>query len=403
MLDFGALPPEINSARMYSGPGSGPMLAAAVAWQELAAELDSAAAQYGSAISGLTSGAWSGPSSASMAAAATPYVGWLSVTAGQAEQAATQAGAAAAAYETAFAATVPPPVIAANRSLLATLVATNVLGQNAPAIAATEFHYAEMWAQDAAAMYGYAGASATAAKLTPFTAPPQTTDPSGLAAQAATVAQAAGTSAGTHAETVMSAGPQLLAATPQALQGLASPQGLESLASSGTGSSSSTSGMSSMSSLSMLTMPARMAMMPMSMLMRMFMMGGTNTAAKAATTGITTMALGSGLGSATNALGSAGFAGLGGSSSAVTAGMGRAASIGALSVPSGWAGMAPAVSPAAATALPAGTAPAMQAAAQTSVPPMMPITSMAGRGAVGGATPRFEVRPSVIPRSPAGG
>src|SRR5579875_2382969 len=118
MLDFGALPPEINSARMYAGPGSGPMLAAAAAWQELAVELNSAAAHYGSLISGLTGGAWAGPSAVSMAAAATPYVGWLAATAGQAEQAAAQAATAAAAYETAFAATVPPPVIAANRSLL---------------------------------------------------------------------------------------------------------------------------------------------------------------------------------------------------------------------------------------------------------------------------------------------
>ncbi|ORW07687.1 PPE family protein [Mycobacterium kyorinense] len=396
-MDFGALPPEINSARMYSGPGSGPMLAAASAWQELAAELDSAAAQYGSVISGLTSGAWAGPSSASMAAAATPYIGWLSVTAGQAEQAAAQAGAAAAAYETAFAATVPPPLIAANRSLLATLVATNVLGQNAPAIAATEFHYAEMWAQDAAAMYGYAGASAAAAKLAPFTAPPPTTDPAGLASQVAAVAQGAGTSAATHAETLMSAGPQLIAATPQALQGLAS----------GSSSSSSTQGMSSLSSLSMLTMPARMAMMPMSMLTRLFTMGGTNAASTAArAVGNTANALGSalrgGLNSGTGLLSSAGLSGLG-SGPPVTAGMGRAALIGALSVPSGWTGMAPSVSPGAATALPASAAPALQAGAQQAMPPMMPVANMAGRGAVGGATPRCEVRPSVIPRSPMGG
>lgn len=39
MLDFGALPPEINSGRMYAGPGSGPLLAAAAAWDALAAEL----------------------------------------------------------------------------------------------------------------------------------------------------------------------------------------------------------------------------------------------------------------------------------------------------------------------------------------------------------------------------
>ena len=115
-MDFGALPPEINSARMYAGPGSGPMLAAAAAWDALAADLHSTAASYHSVISGLTGGAWLGPASASMAAAAAPYVAWMSATAAQAEQAATQAKAAAAAYEAAFAMTVPPPVIAANRA-----------------------------------------------------------------------------------------------------------------------------------------------------------------------------------------------------------------------------------------------------------------------------------------------
>ncbi|MCV7394002.1 PPE domain-containing protein, partial [Mycobacterium paraseoulense] len=39
MFDFGALPPEINSGRMYAGPGSGPMMVAAAAWDVLAAEL----------------------------------------------------------------------------------------------------------------------------------------------------------------------------------------------------------------------------------------------------------------------------------------------------------------------------------------------------------------------------
>jgi PPE-repeat protein len=68
--------------------------------------------------------------------------------------------------------TVPPPIIAANRSLLMALVATNLFGQNTPAIAAAETQYAQMWAQDAAAMYGYAGSSASATTLTPFTPPP---------------------------------------------------------------------------------------------------------------------------------------------------------------------------------------------------------------------------------------
>ena len=86
MMDFAALPPEINSGRMYAGPGSGPMLAAAAAWDELAAELYSTASSYGSVISDLTSG-WLGPSSAAMAAAAAPYVSWIATTAGHAEQA----------------------------------------------------------------------------------------------------------------------------------------------------------------------------------------------------------------------------------------------------------------------------------------------------------------------------
>ena len=190
-MDFSALPPEINSARMYSGPGAGPLMAAATAWDELATELNSTAASYSSVISGLTSEDWLGPSSASMAAAAAPYAAWMSTTGAQAEQAAAQAMAAASAYEAAFAMTVPPPVIAANRSQTMALIATNILGQNTSAIAASEAQYAEMWAQDSAAMQGYASSSAAASTLSPFTSPPQTTNPAGLAGQAATVAQAA--------------------------------------------------------------------------------------------------------------------------------------------------------------------------------------------------------------------
>ena len=162
MLDFGLFPPEFNSGRMYAGPGPGPLLAASEAWDNLAAELGFAATGYGSALAELTSNSWSGPTSVAMMAAVTPYVDWMSTTAAQAEETANHARAAVAAYEAAFAATVPPPAIAANRALLAALVATNFFGQNTPAIMATEALYAAMWAEDAAAMYGYAGAAAAA-------------------------------------------------------------------------------------------------------------------------------------------------------------------------------------------------------------------------------------------------
>jgi PPE-repeat protein len=196
VLDFGLLPPEINSGRMYSGPGPGPLLAAAEAWDGLAAELGIASTGYGSTMTELTSGPFIGPTSLTMMAAVTPYINWLSTTAAQAEQTASQARAAVAAYEAAFAMTVPPPVIAANRALLMALIATNFFGQNTPAIMATEALYVEMWAQDAAAMYGYAGASAAASQVTPFATPPQTTNQDAASNQASAVAQAAATPAG---------------------------------------------------------------------------------------------------------------------------------------------------------------------------------------------------------------
>ena len=255
-MDFGALTPEINSARMYAGPGSGSMVAAAAGWNGLAAQLHSAASSYGSVISGLTGGPWLGPSSTAMAAAVAPYVAWMSATAGQAEQAASQAQAAAGAYETAFAMTVPPPVIAANRTQLASLTATNVFGQNTQAIAATEAQYGEMWAQDAAAMYGYAANSAAATQVTPFTAAPQTTNPAGSAVQSAAVTQAAGTSAGTSQSTLS----QLVSRFPRRYRASHRPplvHGVRGVAASGLSGILSTLGLAGSSSTSSLASVAR--------------------------------------------------------------------------------------------------------------------------------------------------
>jgi PPE-repeat protein len=218
-MDFGALPPEISSALMYSGPGSGPMVAAASAWNGLAAELNASALAYDKVVTGLASEEWMGPASASMSEAIAPYVAWMNTTATQAEQAAGQATAAAAAYENAFAATVPPQLVALNRAELAQAMMTNVFGQNNNVIAALEAQYGEMWAQDAAAMYQYAGSSASAAKVTPFAVPPQTASPAASAIQGAAVSQAAATSAGSAQETLA----DLLSGIQSQLNNLASP------------------------------------------------------------------------------------------------------------------------------------------------------------------------------------
>ncbi|WP_225399845.1 PPE family protein [[Mycobacterium] vasticus] len=212
-MDYGALPPEINSTRMYSGAGSGPLLAAAGAWDVLAQELSLTAAAVDMTIADLTSGPWRGPSATAMAAAALPYTTWFKTTAAQAELAASQAKAAAAAFEAAFAMTVPPPVVLANRMQLMALIATNFFGQNTPAIAATEAHYASMWAQDAVAMYAYAGGSAAASQLSEFTSPPQTTNPAGPAGQATATSQAVGNAAASQAVTTTQSLAQAGAAT----------------------------------------------------------------------------------------------------------------------------------------------------------------------------------------------
>jgi hypothetical protein len=57
-MSFLVLPPETNSAAMYSGAGSAPMLEAAAAWDGLASELSSAASSFNAVTSGLTGQAW---------------------------------------------------------------------------------------------------------------------------------------------------------------------------------------------------------------------------------------------------------------------------------------------------------------------------------------------------------
>jgi len=154
VLDFSWLPPEINSARIFAGAGSGPLFVAASAWDGLAADLAASASSFDSVISGLANGLWSGPASLSMAAAAAPYVGWLTAAAAQAGLAGAQARAAATAFEAARTATVHPVAVTTNRTTLVGLVATNILGQNTPAIFENEFTYMEMWAQDVRRCWG---------------------------------------------------------------------------------------------------------------------------------------------------------------------------------------------------------------------------------------------------------
>jgi len=189
-VDYGLLPPEINSAKIYTGPGAESLVAAAAAWSGLASELQAAVAGHRSVIDALTSGPWTGPASAKLVSSVSPFINWLDLSAEEAAQAASQASAAANAYEAAFLGSVPPPLIAANRALLAELVATNVFGQNTPAIGTAEAQYSEFWAQDSSAMYTYAGSAAAATQLADLPQPADVVDPGAWADQAIAVFKA---------------------------------------------------------------------------------------------------------------------------------------------------------------------------------------------------------------------
>lgn len=380
-MNFAFQPPEITSGQMYLGPGAGPMLTAAAAWDALAAELQSAASSYMSIIEGLTNEAWAGPSAVAMAAAAGPYAAWMSTTAAQAKTAAIHATAAAQAYESAFAAVVPPTAIATNRARLAMLLATNVFGQNTAAIAATEAEYGEMWAQDATAMFGYASASAAATRLTPFTEPPQTTNAAGIAAQSAAVGEASALASGTGAAADAASPPsgiisQLLEALGNASRGYMEfwDQVLNTLTGSPLAGTTWQNTFGILADIGRFSTVANDSMSPINLAMTEFKMFY-----KVPVEGmeIPKSALGAGLG-----VRSAG-AGLTG---AVSAGVGEANVVGKLSVPPTWASATPAIR--LASSLPAtGLAAAPTAAIPGSLLGQMALGSLTG-GALGAVAPQ---------------
>ncbi len=409
MVDFGALPPEINSALMYSGAGSSSLQAAASAWNGLAAELSSAASGYDKVITELASDEWMGPASASMAGAAQPYVSWMSTTAAQAEQAAVQARSAAAAYEQAFAATVPPPLVAANRALTSEMLQANVFGQYTPAISQLEAQYGEMWAQDSAAMYNYAGQSAAAAQVTPFASPAATTNPAGTATQAAAVSSATGTSAATSSQSILQ---QLTSSLPTSLQGLASPI------------SADATSVDPLQSIFSLLFGTTVAPTSLSALLTdyspyagffynteglpYFSIGmGNNFIQMAKTLGLLGGASAGGAAAAGAAPG--GLAGLGGmlggghaaaAGSGVSASLGEAGLLGELSVPPSWVGSTPLAAPH--SPLPISH---VHAAPESGAGNMMGGVPFAGSGAghMGGSGPRYGFKPTVMSRPPFAG
>ncbi|OBI83490.1 PPE family protein [Mycobacterium sp. 1245805.9] len=401
-MDLGALPPEVSSAMIYAGPGSSSLMAAASAWNGIAAELTSAAMGYDQIVTQLAGEEWLGPASASMASAAQPYVQWMTTTAGQAEEAAAQAQSAAAAYETVLASVVPPPAIAINRTTLSQAQATNILGQNNGIIAQLEAQYAEFWAQNASALYSYANQSAAATKVTPFQSAPTVANPA-----AAAVTQSAAPAASIQ-QTLQS----YLTQIQQALGALGSPATTNSFVSQFSNSNPLISEVWFLLT-GQTILPSNIGTA----------LGGYSNYASFFynTEGLPYFSVGMGnfgvqmaktLGAITGPAAAAaavpkglpGLGGLlGGGAGGAAAHLGSATSIGKLSVPVSWTG-ATAPTAAAAHAIPVSSISAAPEAAggPGNLLGGMPLAGV-GSGAASGAGPRYGFRPTVMARPPLGG
>jgi PPE-repeat protein len=415
-MSFMVFPPEVNSALMYSGAGSGPLMAAASAWNELAADLESTATSYQSVIAQLTGGPWLGPTATRMASAAAPYIAWLQGSSIQAAQTGGQASLAAAAYESAFAATVPPSVIAANRALLAALVATNFLGQNTPAIAATEALYMEMWFQDGLTMDTYAVTSQQAAALPQQTPAPNTSD-GGASADSAAAAQSASTpgssigSLGTDLESLLASylnsGSLTTGLTNVLTNGLTSvlgdlgvPTSLDStivgaLTSTGLGSTDSILPVQGVYYATMMaSMPARMLISMANSMNASQAMQASNQAMLADVSALVDAKMKAVLGGISGQL--RGFG------SAISAQLASAHRLGGLSIPNGWANSAPEMASRAAPVLPQTSVSPPTASGLPNSPFTQALMgSLSGRGVGTQAAKTAPVR--VETRTPAGG
>ena len=176
------------------------------------------------------------------------------------------------------------------------------MGINTAAIMATEAEYAEMWAQDAGAMYGYAGSSAAAATLTPFTPPQQNTDPAGLGNQISTVINAFEDATSPQ---------KIIQVILDDINNALAPDHINS-------------GISAFATIPSIILSAISTLSA----------GASNSVATAAdATAAALTDVSAGLSKVASTLGSAGSAQVGG---AVSAGVGRAVTVGALSVPQSW-------------------------------------------------------------------
>lgn len=364
---YWGLTPETNAIRLTTGPGAAAMTSVVAGYQAAGVTHIQQGAQMMATAATTATGSWWGKGGTSMMAAAVPKSEWQIEAGAHAEKASGLIGAAAGAHSAAVAATIPYPVVVANRIREATLQATNIIGQNTPAIAEADVEYGEYWAQNATAMTGYSSAAASIVSgLSVPLRPPLAAggNPAALAAGAASMG-AQGVQTGVQAsmqglsaplqaagQAVSSAAPAALSAATSAGQSggegdvgttgtpqLAQPGGSELL-----GSSQSMMGMaSSLPSMAQgMTQPlSQLAQAPMQMGSQLSsMMGGMGGMGGGPFGGLSANAPGANLAASMNGV-SGGFGSGGGPvTAALTKPAGASMGSGPVGMPSAWWGPA---------------------------------------------------------------
>ncbi|WAC92693.1 PPE family protein, SVP subgroup [Mycobacterium sp. Aquia_213] len=381
-MDFAALPPEITSTLVWTGPGSAPLMAAATAYANLAAEVSTTATSWESIITTLTTDAWTGGGSSAAATAAQPIVTYLTDTAAALEQASSAAASSAAAFEAAYAGVVSPALVFTNRAEFAAALAA--VPFSLPQLMELEVEYNEMWVQDATAMSAYQAASdAAAGILQPVTPLASTVDPAGPALEDAnSLFQAADLQS--LADALQITGPPF--ASNNIFQSIDGFLGTPAVFNAINGA------VNTAAWFSMITIPTAVSLG--------HVFAGAAVPAAAVSDVVPAGAGGVIEGSVVSSVSPMAGAGAGGLGSAARASLGGASTVSRLSVPASWAANA-----APATELAAATAPlegsgwtAATEEASVMGAPGMPGMVAGAKGAGAYAGPRYGFKPIVMPK-----
>ncbi|WP_234717980.1 PPE family protein, partial [Mycobacterium tuberculosis] len=148
------IPAEYISNIIYEGPGADSLSAAAEQLRELAYSVETTAESLEDELDELDEN-WKGSSSDLLADAVERYLQWLTKHSRQILETAYVIDFLAYVYEETRHKVVPPATIANNREEVHRLIASNVAGVNAPAIADLDAQYDQYRARNVAVMNAY--------------------------------------------------------------------------------------------------------------------------------------------------------------------------------------------------------------------------------------------------------